>query len=111
MRKKDKISLYRAVGVEEFASIAELSKFSIPDGGVDVKYFGLNFEETLIFANANFNNGIIAIFEATIAKNILEEIGDFTHVDQFIFKSGTVIISADDLEIFNNSVQEIIHKY
>ena len=111
MEKTDKISLYRAVGVEEFASIIELSKFTIPDCGVGVKYFGLNFEETLVFANDNFNNGIIAIFEATIAKNILEEIGDFTHVDRFIFKSGTVIISAEDLEVFNNSIQEIIHKY
>ena len=41
----------------------------------------------------------------------VEEIGDFTHVDPFIFKSGTVIISADDLEFFNNSIQELIHKY
>ena len=111
MEEKNEISLYRAVSAEEFSSIIELSKFTIPDGGVDVKYFGLNFDETLVFANDNFNNGIVAIFEAKIAKNILEEIGDFTHVDPFIFKSGTVIISAENLEVFNNSIQELIHKY
>jgi len=111
MEKIDKISLYRAVGIEEFASIIEFSKFTIPDGGVGVKYFGLDFEETLVFANDNFNNGIIAIFEATIEKSILEEIGDFTHVDRFIFKSGTAIISVENLETFNNSIQDLIHKY
>jgi hypothetical protein len=111
VEEKDKISLYRAVSSEEFYSIIALSKFTIPDGGVDAKYFGLNFEETLVFANDNFNNGIVAIFEVTITKKIIEDIGDFTHVDSFIFKSGTVIISAEDLEVFNNSIQELIHKY
>jgi hypothetical protein len=111
VEEKDQISLYRAVSVEEFSSIIKLSKFTITNGGIEVKYFGLNFEETLVFANDNFNNGIVAIFEVKIAESILNEIGDFTHVDPFIFKSGTVIISAEDLETFNRSIQELIHKY
>ena len=41
----------------------------------------------------------------------LNKLGDFTQVDRFIFKNGTVTINADKLGEFNKAIKEIIHKY
>jgi len=83
--------LYRAVGVEEYYSIMKTEKFSIGKG-VNVKYFGLDFEETLKFANTPIGRTSVAVFEVVVNKSILERIADFTVVDLFIFRKGTVII-------------------
>ena len=45
-----------------------------------------------------------------VSHDILLQIGDFTHVDVFLFKKGTVIIQADDINDFNNAVRYIEHK-
>ena len=104
-------NLYRAVGIEEYYDITRTKKFAVLPNWVNVKYFGLNFEETLLFANKNVNIGIVAIFEVKIAKDVLLKTGDFTRVDTFIFKSGTVEIPGEYLEEFNNAIQELTHKY
>ena len=108
---EDIISLYRAVGAEEFYDIIQTKRFSVLPNWVNVKYFGLDFKETLSFANKNINLGIVAIFEVRVPKNILIETGDFTHVDPFIFKSGTVEIPEIYLDKFNNAICELIHRY
>jgi hypothetical protein len=59
-------------------------KFNVIPSGLQAKQFGLSFEETLEFANKYSDIG--AIIEVKIPKNILNEIGDFTQVDRFIFK-------------------------
>jgi hypothetical protein len=41
----------------------------------------------------------------------LERIGDFTNVDTTLFRAGTVEIHPEDLDEFNNSIIEIIHRY
>jgi hypothetical protein len=102
------ISLYRAVGLDEFYSIRETKQFSIYEGGVEVKYFGVNFEETLVFADMLINTNVVAIFEVQLPKKILDKIGDFTHVDPIIFKSGTVVIYEKDLHIFNAALIKIV---
>jgi hypothetical protein len=76
-----KISLYRAVGADEFYSIMQTRRFSVVEKGVQVKYFGLNFDETLAFANKVINIEIVAIVEVKISTKILTQVGDFTNVD------------------------------
>jgi hypothetical protein len=43
--------------------------------------------------------------------NVLNKIGDFTHVDRFLLKNGTVTIHLNKLAEFNNALQQIIHKF
>ena len=107
----DITNLYRAVGESEFTSVMETQYFAVLEKGVQVKYFGLNFEETLEFANEVINIEIVAIFEVQIATDVLSRVGDFTNVDQFLFKSGTVEFPAERLEEFNNAIIKISHKY
>lgn len=42
---------------------------------------------------------------------MLNKLADFTQVDKFIFKKGTVTIHADKLDEFNKIIQEITQKY
>ena len=105
------IKLYRAVGYIEFSKIINTRKFSLRLNGLEAKYFGMNFEETLDFANKVFNIHVVAIVEAVIDEHTLKEIGDFTLVDTTVFKSGTVEIDKNHLTRFNDSVKEIKHIY
>jgi len=107
----DITNLYRAVGESEFTSVMETKRFAVLDKGVQIKYFGLNFEETLVFANEVINIEIVAIFEVQIVTDVLNRVGDFTNVDQFLFKSGTIEIPAEKLDEFNNAIVKISHKY
>ena len=86
-------------------------QFSIHPKGAHVKYFGLDYEETLAFANKVTNIDVTAIVEATVLRDILERIGEFTQVDSYLFKSGTVEIQLEDLDEFNRAVQQIVQKY
>jgi len=102
-------SLYRAVGPDEFYSIMKSGEFSVIPEGLQAKQFGLSFEETLSFANKYPDIG--AIIEVKVPTDVLNKIGDFSQVDKFIFKNGTVTIHADQLCEFNAIIQEIIHRY
>ncbi|MCL2015383.1 MAG: hypothetical protein FWG68_03945 [Defluviitaleaceae bacterium] len=101
------IKLYRAVGVEEYLSIMKIGKFALREGRDTVKYFGLDFEETLLFANKAFNNSLVAVFEVEIKHTVLNKIGDFTNVDPFLFKKGTVEIQEEVLEDFNKAILKV----
>ena len=105
------VKLYRAVGLEEYVSLADGELFQILHGGVAVKYFGRSFEETLRFANMPINNGIVAIFEIGIMESTLNSVADFVHVDKFIFKSGTVEIPGERLGRFNQALHYMKHVY
>ena len=86
-------------------------QFSIHPKGAHVKYFGLNYEETLAFAKKVASIDLTAIAKVTISHDILEQIGDFTHVDSFIFRSGTVVIQSENLNEFNRAIQKLEQKY
>jgi hypothetical protein len=103
--------IYRAVGGDEYRSVLENNCFSLISGGVGIKYFGLNLQETIVFAGKDLNVDVVAILEVVINRNILNKIGDFTSVDTYIFKSGTVEIAACNLQEFNESICEINHVY
>ena len=96
--KNGVISLYRAVCAEEFYSIMQTREFSLPpDKSTTVKYFGVDYDETLLFANKIQFVDIVAVIEVAISHDILIDIADFTHVDTFLFKHGTVIIQSENL--------------
>ena len=102
-------SLYRAVGPDEFYDVMKTGEFSVIPNGLQAKQFGLSFEETLKFAEKYSDIG--AVIEVKLPTDVLNKLGDFTQVDRFIFKNGTVTINADKLGEFNKAIKEIIHKY
>ena len=103
------MSIYRAVGEHELKSIFNTKQFSFWPRSAEVKYFGLNFEETLQFANKAYYD-YVAVIEVKLSKTVLKKIGDFTCVDAFLFKHGTVEIQPEVLNEFNNSIIEIRHR-
>jgi hypothetical protein len=106
------VCLFRAVSADEFYSIFETKQFSLPpDKSTSVKYFGVDYNETFDFANKIQFIDIVAIVEISVPHNILLQIGDFTHVDSFLFKKGTVIIQSEDLETFNNNIKYIKQRF
>jgi len=54
------------------------------------------------------NLGVVAVFAVTIKYEILEQIGDFTIVNPFLFKKGTVEIHETVLDKFNSALDSII---
>ena len=109
--RKDKVSLYRAIGESEFFSVMRTKRFSFWQRSARVKYFANDFKETVKFANKAFATDIVAVLEIVVAKDVLERVGDFTCVDTTLFKAGTVEIHPEHLDEFNNSITEIIHRY
>ncbi len=103
------INLYRAVGAEEFYQIMETGSFRVSPMGFDGKQFGLNFDDTLKFAEKY--KDLAAVIEVKVSKKELDRIADYTHVDPFIFKNGTLTIHLEHLEEFNKIIQAINHKY
>jgi len=106
IKKKETVCIYRAVGKDELKSILKTKQFSLKCGGAEVKYFGIDFNETLNFANKDLfdDDPAAAIVEVVIEKNVLEIIGDFTNVDARIFRSGTVEIQENKLFQFNSAI-------
>ena len=103
--------LFRALGADEFYAVMNTKQFAIHPKCVPVKYFGLDFDETLTFANMIINIDIVAVLEVIVDKVVLDRIGDFTSVDTFLFKKGTVEIQPENLHEFNQSISDIIHRF
>jgi len=98
------------MGEAEFESVMLTKTFTLIKGKAEVKYFGLDFDETLSFADKAFNLDLVCVLEVCVKKIVLDKIGDFTHVDPFLFKCGTVEIQPEDLEEFNRAITKIIHR-
>ena len=111
MSKSGVIHLFRAVGYAEFCNLICTKKFSLRPHGLEAKYFGMNFNETLDFANKVFNIHVVAIVETIVDAKTVKDVGDFTMVDATVFKSGTVEIDKVYLDRFNESIIEIKHVY
>ena len=110
-KKDDVVYLYRAVSAAEFYSIMQSKQFSVLPTASNVKYFGLDFGETLNFAEKIGVLDIVAVVEVSVLRLTLEQIGDYTHVDPFLFKKGTVIIQQEHLNEFNAAIKSIRHRY
>ena len=73
----------------------------------EVKYFALDFQETTEYADKSYNTDVVAIFEVMVKRAVVENIGDFTHVDPSIFKAGTLIIHEENIDEFNQAIISI----
>jgi hypothetical protein len=106
------VRLFRAVSSDEFYSIMQSKKFALlSDKTTSVKYFGVDYNETVEFANKIQLIDIVAVVEVGVLHDTLLQIGDFTHVDTFLFKKGTVIIQEENLDDFNNAIKYIEHRF
>ena len=103
----DTVTLYRAVGAEEYYSIIDTNKFTTCSGMTEVKYFALDFEETTEYADKSYNTDVVAVFEVIVKRSVMELVGDFTHVDPSIFRAGTVVIHEEDIDEFNQAIIRI----
>ncbi|MPM54256.1 hypothetical protein SDC9_101031 [bioreactor metagenome] len=103
------VSIYRAVGPEEFYDIFENKQFRTTDTSLYAKQFGFDFDDTLKYAN--WSPDAAAIIEVKIPDSVLKDIGDFTPLDTPIFKHGTVTIHGDQLDIFNKYISDIFHVF
>jgi hypothetical protein len=103
----DTVSLYRAVGIDEYIQLEETGKFGISEDATLCKYFGVDYDETLAFSNKAYNKHVVSIVEAIVPFSELRGLADFTHVDSTIFKSGTVIIEEKFLDEFNHIVDKM----
>ena len=111
MKKDQVVTLFRAVGFTEFVNIMEIGIFTLRPNGLESKYFGMDFNETLDFANKVFNVHVVVIVETEIEKSVLDNIGDFTKVDTSVFKSGTVEVHKENLDKLNDAIRKIKHVF
>lgn len=102
-------TLYRSVGPEEYYSIMETGEFSVIPQGLQAKQFGLSLDQTIQFADKYPD--LAAVIEVKLPQSELNRLGDFTQVDKFIFKDGTVTIQVNDLKEFNQAIQSIAYVY
>lgn len=80
----------------------DTGRFQTAYGGMEYKQFGRSLEETKSFRNTV--DPASHIVGVTIDKDTLDRIGDYTPVDSFNFRSGTVSIHESDLGEFNESI-------
>ena len=111
MKKDETVRLFRAVGFAEFCSIIDTGLFTLRPNGLESKYFGMDFDETLVFSNMVFNIHVVAIIETVVDRSVLNRVGDFTKVDSSVFKSGTVEVHKEHLDEFNDAILEIKHVF
>ena len=95
--------LYRAVSFDEANSIMDTGKFTLKAGAFEGKQFGLKLSETREFAKLM---GEPMIAKVKIPKSLFKLL-DKTSVDPMIFKSGTVTVNADVLNVFNKLIKNI----
>ena len=107
MPENDTTILYRAVGESELHLLERTMQFAVLEGGLQVKHFGLNYEETLDFADNEINIDLVAIFEVAVITDTLRKVGEFINVDPSIFISGTVEVQAEHLAEFNEAIMKI----
>jgi len=104
-------SLYRAVGKEELYSILKTRRFSMLPGGLEVKHFGVDYNEVCIFSEMDINTHLSAVLETKVLKSILTKInGIVFDIDAYVFKSGIVVITSDKLNEFNDALVDVIHR-
>ena len=106
--KNGLVCLYRAIGSEEYYSLKDSGKFDVVEGvSANVKYFGVSRKETEAFADLAYNIHAVSVVMALVKKKELKKFADFTPLDEFLFKAGTVTIHEGDLNKLNEIVVRI----
>lgn len=100
--EKEIVTLFRSVDENELSQINKLNQFTIKSGALETKQFGRNLVETERFRNTV--DPASHIVSVDVDKRTLDHIADTTHVDRFMFQSGTVSIHRRDLDVFNGAI-------
>ncbi|WP_255593505.1 RHS repeat-associated core domain-containing protein [Acidovorax sp. sic0104] len=105
------ISLYRAVGPEEFYSLINGGRFAFGPNGATMKQFGFKLDETLKYAN--WSTDYAAIIRADIPRSALKDLSvSFGQIDAYIFRNGVVTVEGQRaLDALNRAVITIKHAY
>jgi len=111
-QENNEVSLFfRAMDENELYMALETQMFALHPERAQVKYFGLNLNETLAFANHPINSQLVGIVEARVHADFLTKIENSIQVDTFIFKSGTVVVNAQQLASLNAHIISIRQVY
>ena len=92
--------LYRSVSEAEAQDIKNTGKFNVSPIGMDGKQFGFDLEETRRFGNKVGQKIIVSAEIPTSVLNRFYILG----VDTSIFRSGTLTVYVEQLEMFNRLV-------
>jgi hypothetical protein len=102
------ICLYRAIGIDEYYALRDSKRFEVAEGiSADVKYFGVSRKETEAFADLAYNIHAVSIVRVLVKKEELAGFADFTHLDEFLFRAGTVTIYGADLNKLNKIIMRL----
>lgn len=98
--------LFRAVDADELSSIKSSGKFSLKQGGLESKQFGVNLKETRLYAGAKINQGqYSAIVKIRVPNNVVKQFEMMDTIDSLFFKSGVVTVSYDQISLLNKFMQ------
>ena len=106
----DTVSIYRAVGYEEYHDIMKDKQFRFAKNTLEVKEFGNYSDETLKFANHAINKDKVAIIKVTLPQETYLKL-EHLKLDNFWFKGGTPVVNADMLGEFNKNIININHAF
>ena len=96
--------IYRAISVEELESLKQTKMFSVKEGAFEGKQFGLKLREVKSYANLNFNDGVYShIVKTRIPNSVLNSFTK-TATDAFVFKSGVITVTSEQLKILNRTM-------
>ena len=98
--KSSTTTVYRSVSESEAKDIKSSGKFNISATGMDAKQFGFSLEETRQFGNRFGQSAIVSVEVPNKMLSQLCTIG----VDTTIFRSGTLTVSIQQLDMFNQAV-------
>ena len=107
MVREPTVRVYRSVSGAEAKDIQDTGRFNLSPNGMESKQFGLNINETRKFGE---KMGQRIIVSADVPAGMLNRLCS-TPVDPFIFKSGTLTVYGDQLDIFNQAVNGTIRIY
>jgi len=108
---QDITTLYRAVGPEEFHSAMNGKRFSFPPNGSEMKQFGFDLDEVLVFAD--FQTDYAAILRVDVSTSVLGKLSvSQGKIDPFIFRSGVLTLEGTEaLKVFNSSIRSVEHAF
>lgn len=88
----------------------DFGKFFFRYEGNEMKQFGMNLNEVLIYVNINFD--YLVVVKVVVDKFVFKGFEvSYGQIDLFIFKSGVVIVKEGGMELFNRSVRLIYYEF
>ncbi len=96
-------ALYRAVDINEYNSIRSSGQFSLKNGAMEGKQFGLKLNEVRNYARLDFNKGVYSHIVKTRVPNSVFSQLSLGEIDTFVFKSGVVTVNSSQMGLLNNT--------